>query len=163
MNNKIPFQADQIGSLLRPAELKEARVKLAQGGISPDELRDIEDRCIRDVVTTQEQTGLRAITDGEFRRAWWQFDFLAGLDGVEWIDTPQGIAFHGTETKHEAVGVTGKVKFNGHFMLDHFRFLREITKATPKMTIPAPPVLHFRGGRPPDRQKNIPGSGYFFQ
>ena len=162
MNNKIPFRADQVGSLLRPVELKEARVKYAREEISLDELRDIEDQCIREVVATQEQTGLRAVTDGEFRRAWWQFDFLAGLDGVEWIDTPEGIAFHGTETKHEAVGVTGKVKFNGHYMLDHFRFLRGITKATPKMTIPAPPVLHFRGGRPLIDKNIYPDLDIFF-
>jgi 5-methyltetrahydropteroyltriglutamate--homocysteine methyltransferase len=162
MTDRIPYRADQVGSLLRPVELKAARVKHTRGEISKDELRGIEDQCIRDVVAKQEQTGLHAVTDGEFRRSWWQFDFLAGLEGVEWIETAAGIAFHGTETKHEAVGVTGKVGFAGHFMLDHFRFLKEVAKATPKMTIPAPSVLHFRGGRPVIDKNTYPDLDNFF-
>lgn len=162
MTDKRPFRADQVGSLLRPAELKAARVKHARGEISLDEFRGIEDQCIREVVVKQEQTGLLAVTDGEFRRAWWQFDFLAGLQGIDWIETAQGIAFHGSETKHEAVGVTGKVEFIGHFMLDHFRFLRDVAKVTPKMTIPAPSVLHFRGGRPVIDKKVYPDLNNFF-
>ena len=162
MNNKIPYRADQVGSLLRPAPLKQARENYARGQIGVDELHQVEDRCIREVVAKQEQIGLHAVTDGEFRRAWWQFDFLAALDGVEWIETSKGIAFHGRETKREGIAVTGKVGFSGHDMLDHFRFLSEVARVTPKMTIPSPTVLHFRGGRPLIDSKVYPDLDNFF-
>ncbi|NIT96450.1 MAG: 5-methyltetrahydropteroyltriglutamate--homocysteine S-methyltransferase, partial [Actinobacteria bacterium] len=87
------------------------------------------------------------VTDGEFRRAWWHFDFLAGLEGVEWVETDQSIPFRGAVTKLEGVGVTGRVDFGDHVMLDHFRYLDGVSSVTAKMTIPSPSVLHFRGGR----------------
>jgi len=143
-----PFRADHVGSLLRPAELKEARARRERGMIEVEEFRAIENRAIEEVIAKQAAIGLRSATDGEFRRAMWHFDFLEGLDGVEGFQAAHGIAFKGgIETAHKGLRVTGKIGFSTHPMLDHFRFLREHTRVTPKMTIPSPSVLHFRGGR----------------
>ncbi len=133
---------------MRPAELKEARAARASGKIDAGELRAVEDRLIRDVVRKQEAVGLKAITDGEFRRSWWHFDFLGALDGVDVVEAEHGIQFQGVQTKAQTLKISGKVGFPPiHPMLDHFRFLKSVAKVTPKMTIPAPSVLHFRGGR----------------
>jgi 5-methyltetrahydropteroyltriglutamate--homocysteine methyltransferase len=143
-----PFRADHVGSLLRPAELKRARARRERGEIGADELRAVEDRCIEAVIAKQAEIGLRSATDGEFRRAMWHFDFLERLDGCEPFTPATGIAFKGAVTKAKGVRVVGKVGFSDHPMLEHFRFLAAHTKgATPKMTIPSPSVLHFRGGR----------------
>ena len=143
-----PFRADHVGSLLRPPELKEARSRRERGEISPDELRAVEDAAIERVIAKQARLGLRSATDGEFRRAMWHFDFLERLDGVESFRSDHGIAFQGgLETRPKGLRVTGKVGFSGHPMVEHFRFLRERSRATAKMTIPSPSVLHFRGGR----------------
>ncbi len=143
-----PFRADHVGSLLRPPPLKRARAEYAAGEIDMAALRDIEDRAVRDAVAAQQGLGLRAVTDGEYRRAWWHFDFLAGLDGVERVATGESLPFQGALTKHENIAVTGKVRFSGHYMLEHFRYLAAHSNgAVAKMTIPAPSVLHFRGGR----------------
>ena len=148
MRTLPPFRADHVGSLLRPAALKEARARRESGEIAPDEFRGIEDRAIEDAIAKQAAAGLGSATDGEFRRAMWHFDFLERLDGVESFRADRGIAFKGgIETQARGLRVTGKVGFSTHPMLDHFRFLREHTRATPKMTIPSPSVLHFRGGR----------------
>jgi 5-methyltetrahydropteroyltriglutamate--homocysteine methyltransferase len=143
-----PFRADHVGSLLRPASLKEARARRERGEISPEDLRAAEDAGIEHIIARQAEVGLRSATDGEFRRAMWHFDFLEHLDGVESFRSDHGIAFKGgIETKAKGLRVTGKVGFGTHPMLEHFRFLRERTRAMPKMTIPSPSVLHFRGGR----------------
>jgi 5-methyltetrahydropteroyltriglutamate--homocysteine methyltransferase len=136
-----------VGSLQRPAELKAARADFAAGKLDAEGLKAVEDACIRHVVARQEAVGLQAVTDGEFRRSWWHFDFLAGLDGVELVQGAKAIQFSGVQTKSESIGVTGKVGFSSHPMLEHFRFLKSVAKGTPKMTIPSPSVLHFRGGR----------------
>src|SRR6185436_19467947 len=94
-----PFRADHVGSLLRPASLKEARAKHAAKKISDAELAEVENREIDKIVKKQEEVGLKLATDGEFRRSWWQFDFYKGLDGVELFDTGRGIVFAGVETK----------------------------------------------------------------
>ena len=145
--DKPPFRADMVGSLLRTAPLKEARDKRAKGAITAEQLREVEDREIRGIIRKQEEIGLQAVTDGEFRRAWWHFDFLGGLDGVELIDVEHGIQFAGVQTKAQAPRVMGKIGFSGHPMLEHFRFLKENTTRVPKMTIPGPSMLHYRGGR----------------
>src|SRR5205823_3990068 len=142
-----PFRADQVGSLLRSPSLKEARAKRERGELTAGQLNDVEDREIASVIRKQEDVGLLAATDGEFRRSWWHFDFLKGLDGVEGHPTSQGIQFQGVQTRAEGVRVTGKLGFSAHPMLDHFRFLKAHARAVPKMTIPSPSVLHFRGGR----------------
>src|SRR5579883_993497 len=95
---KPPFRADHVGSLLRPAALKEAREKRAKGTLGADELKAIEDREIKSVIRKQEEVGLQSITDGEFRRSWWHLDFLWGLDGVERYAMERGMAFAGMQT-----------------------------------------------------------------
>ena len=147
LRNTAPFRADHVGSLLRPPQLREARAKRERGEISDDALRGIEDQAVRDVIAKQESLGLHGITDGEFRRDFWHFDFLEKLDGVECYMTDHGIQFKGAQTKPKALRVTGKIGFTSHPMIDHFRFLKAHTKETAKMTIPSPSVLHFRGGR----------------
>src|SRR6476646_4074965 len=141
---KAPFRADHVGSFLRPAALKEARAKREQGAITAAELKAVEDREIEKIIKKQEELGLKLATDGEFRRSWWHFDFLGMLDGVEVYDTDQGIQFRGVQTKAQSLRIVGKVGFSKHPMLEHFKFLKAHTKVMPKMTIPAPPVLHFR-------------------
>jgi 5-methyltetrahydropteroyltriglutamate--homocysteine methyltransferase len=140
-----PFRADHVGSLLRPAALKDARANRARGEISADDLKAVEDREIERVIKKQEDVGLRAVTDGEFRRSWWHLDFLWGLDGVERHVMDSGVTFAAVKTRAEGVKVTGKIGFSGHPMLDHYRFVAAHTKVMPKITIPAPSALY---GRP---------------
>jgi len=142
-----PFRADHVGSLLRTAPLKDARAKRAQGTIPAAQLKEVEDREIEKVIKKQEEVGLKLATDGEFRRSWWHFDFFKGLEGVTPFTTDSGIQFHGVQTKHEGIKVTGKLGFSGHPMLEHFKFLKSHARVTPKMTIPAPSTFHFRQGR----------------
>ncbi|HYZ45870.1 MAG TPA: cobalamin-independent methionine synthase II family protein [Xanthobacteraceae bacterium] len=141
---KPPFRADHVGSFLRPAALKEARAKREKGAITAAELKAVEDREIENIITKQEELGLQLATDGEFRRSWWHFDFLGKLDGVEIYEAEQGIQFRGVQTKAQGLRIVGKIGFSDHPMLAHFKFLKAHAKVTPKMTIPAPPVLHFR-------------------
>jgi len=142
-----PFRADHVGSLLRPAAVKEARAKCAAGAISAKELKAVEDREIERLVTKQEEIGLQLATDGELRRSWWHFDFYAGLDGVELYETPHGIQFAGVATKSESIRIVGRVGFSGHPQIDHFRFLKSKARVVAKMCIPAPGTMHFRQGR----------------
>ena len=143
-----PFRADVVGSYLRPTALKQARQAFEKGELSASELREEEDKAIRHSVQNQCNCGLHVVTDGEFRRTWWHFDFFDGLEGVERYDADEGIQFSGVQTKSHNVRVIGKVKFGDHPMLKDFEFLKSLESgATPKMTIPSPSVLHFRGGR----------------
>src|SRR6516164_7049881 len=105
---KPPFRADMVGSLLRPAVLKSARAAHGEQRLDDAGLKDVEDREIRAIVSKQEEIGLQAVTDGEFRRSWWHLDFLWGLDGVERHVMDTGIAFAGVTTRNEGVRVTGK-------------------------------------------------------
>ena len=157
-----PFRADQVGSLLRTLALKDARARRERGEVTAEALRAIEAAEIERVIREQEDAGLQAVTDGEFRRSWWHFDFLKGLDGVEGVTTGQGIQFQGVQTRAEGVRVTGKVGFTGHPMLEHFRFLKAHARAVPKMTIPSPSVLHFRGGRSGISREVYPDLDAFF-
>jgi 5-methyltetrahydropteroyltriglutamate--homocysteine methyltransferase len=161
MPDHAPYRADQVGSLLRPERLRTARAQHEKGEIHASALKAVEDDCIRDAVKKQEAVGLHAVTDGEFRRAWWHFDFLAGLEGVEWV-AGQSSHFQGVQTRPENIHVTGKVDFTGHYMLDHFRFLKDVATVTPKMTIPAPSVLHFRCGRSGISQEAYPDLDSFY-
>src|SRR6266852_5815558 len=130
---KPPFRADHVGSLLRPAALKEARVKRERGEIGGDELRRIEDREIENVIRRQEAIGLKSVTDGEFRRAFWNYDFLGRLDGVEAYLGERKIRFQGPQPKPMMLRVTGRLgSFRGHPMIEHFRFVKEHTKVAPK-------------------------------
>jgi 5-methyltetrahydropteroyltriglutamate--homocysteine methyltransferase len=141
-----PHRADHVGSLLRPPRLKEARSRHAAGQLSPAALKEIEDAEIRTIIAKQEEIGLSSVTDGEFRRAYWHFDFLSGLDGVEMVEA-EGIKFAGVTSKAEAPFVKGKLGSKHHPQIAHFEFLKAHTKKTPKMTIPSPSMLHYRGGR----------------
>ena len=147
LSPRPPFRADHVGSLLRPAAVQHARAERAAGRLSPEALKAVEDEAIVRVIRRQEEVGLAAATDGEFRRAWWHLDFLAGLDGAELYDLDQGVAFHGVRTKAQGVRVTGKLGFSGHPMLDHFAFLKANTRVLPKMTIPSPSAMYGRIGR----------------
>jgi 5-methyltetrahydropteroyltriglutamate--homocysteine methyltransferase len=144
MQDRPPFRADHVGSFLRPKNLAEARAKFAKKEISAAQLKEVEDAEIKKVIAKQEAVGLKLATDGEFRRSWWHFDFFGMLDGVEIVDSDHGIQFTGVVTKARAVHVTGKIGFSTHPMIEHFKFLKANTKVTPKMTIPAPSVMHFR-------------------
>ncbi len=162
---KPPFRADHVGSLLRSAALRDARAKRAKGELTQAALKEVEDREIERIIARQEEVGLRAITDGEYRRSWWHLDFLAGLDGTEWYEMDQGIGFHGTQTRTQGVRVVGKIGMRGvHPMVEHFKFLAAHTKSgnTPKMTIPAPSALYGRSGRGPVSREAYPSIENFF-
>jgi 5-methyltetrahydropteroyltriglutamate--homocysteine methyltransferase len=145
--SKPPFRADMVGSLLRTPALKHAREQRQRGDIGAEELKEVEDREIRSVIARQEEIGLQAVTDGEFRRAFWHFDFLEHLDGVTSVEADSGMNFKGGIGITKALRVTAKVKFSGHPMIEHFRFVKDNTDRVAKMTIPGPSMLHYRGGR----------------
>jgi len=158
-----PFRADAVGSLLRSAALKEARAKRAQGQITAAQLAAIEDQEIKKIIEKQQDVGLQLATDGEFRRSWWHFDFLWKLQGCERVVLDHGIQFQGMQTKPESIRVTGRIDFPAdHPMLEHFRFLQANTKVVPKMTIPSPSVLHFRGGRDAISKQAYPDLDAYF-
>ena len=161
-----PFRADHVGSLLRPHELHELREKVRLGEGSAQELKQAEDRLIREVVKLQEDLGLRSITDGEFRRDWWHIDFLAGFDGVE-LRYDEGDAyfdtkFKGADPKPPTMFVTGELKRSKPSMLSHFEFLKKTTtRGVPKFTMPSPAMLHARGDRDSIR-KTYPDTDRFW-
>jgi 5-methyltetrahydropteroyltriglutamate--homocysteine methyltransferase len=144
---KPPFRADQVGSLLRPRELAAARAQFKQNAISAEELRRIEDGCIRAIVKRQESVGLRSITDGELRRDYWHIDFLRELDGVTIVTMPNQNLFGGIEEQPPMATVTGKIGCSKPIMADAFSYLKGITSQTAKVTIPSPSMLYMRGGR----------------
>jgi 5-methyltetrahydropteroyltriglutamate--homocysteine methyltransferase len=145
---KPPFRADHVGSLLRPAALKAARGQRERGEISAAELAAVEDREIEKVIRKQEDIGLRSVTDGEFRRAFWNYDFLGRLNGVEAYLGERKIKFQGRQPKPMMLRVIGKLGAHGaHPMVEHFKFVAAHAKAMPKMTMPSPSSLHFRYGR----------------
>ena len=147
-----PFRADHVGSLLRPPELLKAREDFAAGRVSADDLRAVEGRAIREVVRMQEEVGLRSATDGEFRRASWHMDFIYGLGGVEKARDNMSVQFRNAEGTIEftpaALRVGERVHLRETLFADAFRFLKgAVTTATPKLTIPSPSMVHYRGGR----------------
>jgi 5-methyltetrahydropteroyltriglutamate--homocysteine methyltransferase len=146
-----PFRADHVGSLLRPPELLKARQDFADGRISADELRGVEDEAIRDVVRMQEDVGLQSATDGEFRRASWHMDFIYQLEGVSKAEDDLVVHFRNAEGGIDFTPAA--LKIDGHIALheptfgSHFEFLRDaVNGATPKLTIPSPSMVHYRGG-----------------
>ncbi|WP_438297723.1 5-methyltetrahydropteroyltriglutamate--homocysteine S-methyltransferase [Sporosarcina sp. FA15] len=142
---KAPFKADHVGSFLRPERLKQARLQRETGDITAEELRTIEDEEITKLVEKQKEAGLNSVTDGEFRRKWWHFDFLSGFDGVEFFETDKGLQFNGVVTKAHGIRVTGKIGFSDHYMIEHFKFLKSIAgDAVAKFTIPSPNMLIHR-------------------
>src|SRR5215831_7932730 len=164
-----PFRADHVGSLLRPATLKDARAKRERGEIGADELRTIEDREIAAVIKKQAQVGLRSVTDGEFRRAFWNYDFLGKLDGVEAYLGERKIKFQGPQPKPMMLRVIGKLgSYRPHPMIAHFQFVAAqaevlAEKPMPKMTIPSPSSLHFRYGRDAVPESIYPSMDGFYR
>ena len=147
-----PFRADHVGSLLRPPELLEARERFAQSRISADELRSIEDDAIRDVVRMQEEAGLQSATDGEFRRTSWHMDFIYQLDGIDPADEQIKVEFHNEDGDVEfttaALSVHDRVGLSTTIFGDAFEALKSMTTTvTPKLTIPSPSMVHYRGGQ----------------
>ena len=134
---KPPFRADQVGSLLRPHGLSEARKK---GDLQ------FQRNAIREIVARQEAVGLQAITDGEFSRDWWHLDYMLQLEGVT-AKTNPGPKFGGTEEQPPIPNVTGKLRYGKPIMIDDFAFLKKTTSKTAKFTIPSPSMLHLRAGR----------------
>ena len=145
-----PFRADHVGSLLRPLRLKEARTRFQNHEITNEQLRALEDEAIREVVRKQESIGLQSITDGEFRRTFFHIDFLQRLEGVA-ISGGIATKFHTREGEIDfappRVTVTGKLRHVQDIQTADFTFLRSVATRTPKVTIPSPTMVHFRGGR----------------
>jgi 5-methyltetrahydropteroyltriglutamate--homocysteine methyltransferase len=147
-----PFRADHVGSLLRPQRLLDTRSEHAAGRIDDDELRAVEDEAVREVVRMQEEVGLRSATDGELRRASWHMDFIYQLDGISKEAGHISVRFHNPEGDIEftpaALHVNGELGVSKTIFGDDFRFLQEsVTTATPKLTIPSPSMVHYRGGK----------------
>jgi len=154
MRDTPPFRADHVGSLLRPPELLDARAQHAAGQIDDAELRAIEDDAIADVVRLQEDVGLQSATDGEFRRASWHMDFIYQLGGVEKVmDSTLKVQFHNEQGDIEfappSMHVDSPLRLEETIFGDAFDYLKSITSGaqTPKLTIPSPSMVHYRGGR----------------
>ncbi|MFD0825435.1 5-methyltetrahydropteroyltriglutamate--homocysteine S-methyltransferase [Neobacillus sp. M.A.Huq-85] len=147
---KAPFKADHVGSFLRPEPIKAARKAYANEEIDYAALKVIEDKEIEKLVQKQIEVGLKSISDGEFRRAWWHLDFLAGLEGIEEFEAEYVSNFKGAKTKNKAIKVVGKIDFNGHYMLEHFKFLKHAVDQygdgtqVAKFSIPSPNMLFTR-------------------
>jgi len=151
MNNRPPFRADHVGSLLRPPALLRARDRFKNGEISAAQLRTVEDASILDVVRMQEEAGLQGVTDGEFRRGSWHMDFLYQLGGASKVQDNLKVQFHNEKGDIEftpaALRVTGKLTLKKCIFGDDFSYLKSIARGTPKLTIPSPSMIHYRGGR----------------
>lgn len=163
-NNRPPFRADHVGSLLRPQSLLELREQVGSGTKTAEELRAHEDECIRSAVELQESLGLESITDGEFRRETFHGDFLDSLENVEFrqLFAPGSTAPGGHEAPFVAV-VTDKIKRpQGGVEIENFKFLHALTSRTARQTIPSPTMLHFRGGREAIDKQAYPDMDEFF-
>jgi 5-methyltetrahydropteroyltriglutamate--homocysteine methyltransferase len=167
LGSKPPFRADHVGSLLRPKRLHEARAKHAKGEIDDATLRGIEDDCIREVVKLQEDVGLQGITDGEFRRAYWHLDFLEQIEGVK--VTQGNFVSHFRKDDGSDVGfipptmtVEKKLKHVRDIQARDFEFLKSVVTRTPKVCVPSPSMLHFRGGRKAISEAAYPDLDQFY-
>src|SRR6478609_555782 len=162
-----PYRADHVGSLLRPPELLQAREDFAASKIDADELRGVEDAAIRDAVKLQEDVGLRSATDGEFRRATWHMDFIYALGGIEKTPGQLKVKFHNADGDIEwtpaATHVGSRITLEKPIFAEHFQFLQEcVTSATPKLTIPSPSMVHYRGGRAAIEESVYPDMDQFW-
>ncbi|HEY7496980.1 MAG TPA: 5-methyltetrahydropteroyltriglutamate--homocysteine S-methyltransferase [Vicinamibacterales bacterium] len=151
MRTEPPFRADHVGSLLRTPAVHRARQDFAEGRVDAAQKRAIEDAAIRDVVKMQEEIGLQGITDGEYRRASWHMDFIYQIGGITKAQDNLKVQFHNERGDIEftpaALRVTGRLKLEKCIFADDFSFLQSITRGTPKLTIPSPSMVHYRGGR----------------
>ena len=142
---KAPFRLDHVGSFLRPERLKEARAKFNAGEINAEELERVENEEIIALIEKEKELGLKSVTDGEFRRAFWHLDFLENLDGVELVEVDHfSVQFKDKDVKPKTLRIVGKVDFSeNHPFVKHFKFLKEHAGDTPvKLTIPSPSMLH---------------------
>ena len=164
--NTPPYRADHVGSLLRPSKLIEARAARQRGEISAEQLRAVEDEAIREAVNLQEDVGLQSATDGEFRRDSWHIDFLKEFANVEVIPSKIKARFQSeqgpVEYSPQTLQVTGKLARPHPIFVDHFKFVQSVTKVTPKLTIPSPSNMHFRGGRAAVDQRAYPDMAEFY-
>ncbi|MGX7112598.1 5-methyltetrahydropteroyltriglutamate--homocysteine S-methyltransferase [Gemella cuniculi] len=140
-----PFRVDHVGSFLRPKELVEAREKFSKGEITQEELTKVEDKAIIELVEKQIASGLKGVTDGEFRRAYWHLDFFWGLNGVDHTQAKIGYQFHDETTKPDSSDVVGKISGENHPFVEHFKFLNELAggDVVAKQTISAPAQFYF--------------------
>ncbi|WP_271397316.1 5-methyltetrahydropteroyltriglutamate--homocysteine S-methyltransferase [Salinicoccus roseus] len=140
VRKETPFRFDNVGSFLRPKTLKVARKAYQEDRLTQEELTLIEDEAIRDLVKKQKEIGLKAITDGEFRRSWWHLDFMWGLNGVEKVDVDNGYKFEHEETRAESARLTGKISGEGHPFVEHFKFIQQFAdeEVIARQTLPAP-------------------------
>ena len=142
---KAPFRLDHVGSFLRPERLKETRAKFNDGEITAEELERVENEEIIALIEKEKELGLKSVTDGEFRRAFWHLDFLENLDGVELVEVDHfSVQFKDKDVKPKTLRIVGKVDFSeNHPFVKHFKFLKEHAGDTPvKLTIPSPSMLH---------------------
>ncbi len=157
---KPPFRADHVGSLLRPRALLQAREDMKAGRIGAAELRRIEDESITEAVRLQEEIGLQGVTDGEFRRGSWHMDFLYQIGGVVKVQDNLAVKFHNEKGDIEfapaALKVTDRLRLAKPIFAEDFKFLKSTTRATPKLTIPSPSMMHYRGGRAAIDEKLYP-------
>ena len=163
-----PFRADHVGSLLRPPELLKARADFDAGRIDADQLRAVEDDAIRDVIKLQEDVGLQSVTDGEFRRSTWHMDFIYQLGGIEHAPGDLKVQFQNEQGTVEwtpaAIHVGEKIHLDHTIFADAFEFVKANTRdRTPKLTIPSPNMVHYRGGRAAVDERVYPDMEEFWE
>lgn len=166
--NQPPFRADHVGSLLRPKELLRAREDHKGRRLSAAQLKAMEDDAIRAVVKMQEEIGLQGITDGEFRRSSWHMDFMYQIGGVRKVEQNITVHFHSDQGDVDftpsGLRIEGKLGLNGCIFGDHFEFLKSVvSRGTPKLTIPSPSMIHYRGGRAAIDTAAYPGMDEFWR
>ena len=148
---QAPFRADHVGSLIRPDVLIDARQAAEKGEIAPAELARVQHDAIRGVVRMQDELGFKLATDGEYNRTFWQRDFLLKFENVQQVASKLTVRFHSDAGARDhsppSLQVSGKLARRASIFVDDFKFLKSIAHATPKVTIPSPTTLHFRGGR----------------
>ena len=144
-SHNAPFRADVVGSYLRPAELKAAREDFAAGKIDAAALKAVEDKAITELVAKQKAAGLHVITDGEFRRGWWHFDFMWGFNGVDHAAAAHRVAFHDEVTPADTATVTGRISGENHPFVEHFKFVKQFEdeNTVARQTMPSPAQTRF--------------------
>jgi len=168
-NARPPFRADHVGSLLRPPEVLRARDDFAAGKISAQQLKEIEDAAIREIISKQREVGLKTVTDGELRRESWHMDFIYQLGGIKKVqDDTIRVAFHNKDKNYEwappSAHITERVTLPNTIFADAFTFLvgNALEGQTPKLTIPSPSMVHYRGGRAAIDESVYPDLGQFW-
>ena len=137
---KTPFRYDFVGSFLRPEKLKAAKKAFEEGTITQEELDRVTDECVTEIVAKQKVAGYHAITDGEFRRKFWHLDFMWGFHGIDEVELDHGYFFHGEETTHGSIKVSGKISGENHPFVEHYKFVKQFEdeNCIARQTMPAP-------------------------